>query len=275
MADGSLIRTRELPFDKALLGLAVTVVAVFLIAPLLVVLVISFTQDTFFEFPPQGFSLRWYREVLGVGAWRDSLWVSLRAGVVAAVLSLVLASIASVVLLRVKMSAKSAVYALLLTPMLMSPIVISVAVYFFFADLQAVGRIVGIGVAQSILSIPLAFILINSAMQSFDQQLEDAAVSLGASRLRAFLTVTVPVIAPAILSAGMFGFLRAFEDLEVALLMGGVSTKTLNVQIWDQVQFQLQPSIAAASGLLIAMEILVVALGALVQRGRAVRFRNL
>ncbi|MCC7275717.1 MAG: ABC transporter permease subunit, partial [Alphaproteobacteria bacterium] len=154
--------------------------------------------------------------------------------------------------------AKRAVYGLVLLPLILPHIITATAFLLFFSSLRAVDGTVAIAIAHGILGMPLAVIIISASLQAMDQRLEQAAMSLGASASRAFVSVTLPLLAPAILSAALFGFLSSFDELLVALFLADPGTQPLAVMIWKTVLYDLEPTIAAVSVLLIALATLVV-----------------
>lgn len=236
---------------RIVVGTIAALVAIFLVVPLLVMVPTSFTPGNSLAFPPPGFSLRWYQTVFSDRAWIDSILLSLRVSALSAVLASLLGITASIALVRSNLPAKPAIYAALLTPVVVPTIVIAVAQFFVFAPLHMVGSWIAITLGITIVAIPLVIIVATATLDRFDQRLEQAALSLGADPLRAFVFVTMPLIAPGLLSGLLFAFTNSFQELMIPLLLSSPSTMTLSVRIWTNVVMDIQPSIAAVSTFLL------------------------
>jgi putative spermidine/putrescine transport system permease protein len=139
--------------------------------------------------------------------------------------------------------------------MIVPNIISAVSMFFFFADVPVFGTVGSIVIGHTVLALPVAVIMLSSTLQGVDGRLENAAMSLGASRLTAFRRITLPLIAPGLVSAGIFAFLSSFDELLVAMFMAGHGDQTLPVRIWSAVQFQLDPGIAAISALLVLLSV--------------------
>ena len=166
-------------------------------------------------------------------------------------IAVVLSLLAAIALVREKIRFKQGVYALILLPMIVPNIISAIAMFFFFSDVKAFGSVASISIGHAILALPIATIIISSTLQGIDLWLENAAMSLGASRLVSFRRITLPLMAPGIASAFIFAFLNSFDELLIAMFMGDRSTQTLPVRIWSSVTFQLDPMIAAVSAILV------------------------
>ncbi len=231
-------------------------VLLFLALPILIIFPLAFNSANYLSFPPQGWSLRWFEQVMEDPGWRESIGLSLRIAVAATVFALALSLLAALALVRGRFRFKQAIYALILLPMIVPNIISAISMFFFFADKPGFGAFLSIAIGHSVLALPIATIMLSATLQGMDRRLEDAAMSLGASRLTAFRRITLPLIAPGIAAAGIFAFLSSFDELLVAMFLAGQGTQTLPVRIWNAVQFQLDPSIAAISALLVVLSVL-------------------
>ena len=250
------------------LYLAVALVLLFLVAPILIIVPISFSSAQYLKFPPPGFSLQWYRHFFGRPEWMASLWLSVRVATLSTVLTTILGVLASLALVRGRFRGKSVVYAVILSPMIVPTIITAIAVFFFFARLHLVGSAVAMALGHTVVALPLVVIIVSATLQGFDRRLEQAAISLGASPLTAFRRITLPLIAPGVISGALFAFLTSFDELLIPLFLAGPTSQTLPVRIWNSVIMQIEPTIAAVSSFLIGVAILVMLLAALVQRVR-------
>jgi putative spermidine/putrescine transport system permease protein len=235
-------------------------VLVFLATPIVLVFPLALNDSQYLSFPPKALTLRWIVSVLTDPAWLDSIWLSVRIACLSTIVTLVLSLLASIVLVRQRFRFKRVVYAIVLLPMIVPNIIAAIAMYFFFADLPALGTVTSIVIGHAVVSSPIAVIILSSTLQSFDGRLEDAAMSLGASRATAFRRITLPIIAPGLASAAIFAFLTSFDELLIALFLAGTSSQTLPVRIWNAVLFQLDPKIAAISALLVILSAVTLGL---------------
>jgi len=247
---------------------AILLSLIFLLAPIAIIVALSFSAARYLQFPPPGFSLQWYREFFRNPDWMSSLWLSLRIALGATATALLLGLLAAVALVRERFPAKTAIYVLVLAPMIVPTIITAIAVYFLFARLRMIGSPIAMALGQAVLVLPLVVIIVSATLQGFDRRLEQAAIILGASPLQAFLRVTVPMIAPGIASAALFAFLSSFDELLIPLLLSSPTTMTLPVRIWTSVIMQIDPTITAVSSFLIALAIAVLGAAGLLRRAR-------
>jgi putative spermidine/putrescine transport system permease protein len=241
------------------LGVAVTAILIYLIFPVLVVLAISFSSGNFLVFPPPGLSLRWYRAIAADPEWISALVVTLKVGSLTALLATLLGVPAAFALVRHVIPAKDFLSALILCALVTPPIVTAISTYLFFVPLGLVNTIAGLACAHAVSGMP--FVVINTAasLRSADRNLERAAVIHGAPPLWAVLRITLPLIAPGVIVGAILAFVHSAHDLLIAtFVLGGVG-KPVAVKIWSGVQATSDPTIAAASAILIGLAILTFA----------------
>ncbi|WP_164742930.1 ABC transporter permease [Mesorhizobium sp. Z1-4] len=238
----------------------------FLIAPIPIIILVSFSSAQYLTFPPPGLSLQWYERFLGSSEWVQSIWISLQVAVFSAILTMVLATMAAIPMVRADFGRKSIIYAILLAPMIIPVIITAIAMYFVFAQAGLTGTVLAITIGHTIVVLPIAFVVLSSTLQGLDPRLERAAISLGATPLVAFYKITLPLLAPGILTAGLFAFLTSFDELIIPLFLGGPTTQTLAVRIWNSVVMEIEPTISAVAVFLIGTTVLVMVLAALVSR---------
>ncbi len=246
----------------------VTVLCLVLILPVAIVVVLAFSGGTFLRFPPPSYSLRWFVAFFGNAAWRASLWSSIEVGVVACVIATVAGFLAAYALVRGSFPGKKLVLSLGLLPIIAPTIITSIALYYVSARLGLVGNVLWVGLCHAVIALPVVLLILLSTLQSVDPQLERAALSLGSGWVRTLWTVTVPIAAPGIVSAALFAFLASFDELVIALFLTNARTQTLPVRIWNSLQLEVEPTIAAVSAFLIAVTGVVLMLDAVLrQRG--------
>jgi len=235
----------------------------FLVVPVLIVAAMSFSATSYLAFPPHGFSLRWYAAFFMGQQWMSATSVSLRVAALTAIMSVILGSVAALVFVRGRFPGKSVLYVVALLPLIVPVIVTAVAIYFQFSRLHLVGNVWGFAVADTVLAIPTVVLIVSAALRGVNVSLERAATILGAHPVRAFFAVTLPMIAPALAAGALFGFITSFDESVVALFLSSTTTATLPKVMWDDLRFQVDPTISAISTLLVGMSILVLVVSAL------------
>ncbi|MEC5342005.1 ABC transporter permease [Brenneria populi] len=230
-------------------------VLLFLALPIIIIFPLALSPTAYLTFPPEGVSLRWMAKVLTNPEWMSSLWLSFRISVVSTLLSMVFSLLMALALVRYRFSGKQIIYVLVLLPMIVPNIISALALFFFFSAVDIFNSVSSIIIGHAVIALPVATIIISSTLQGIDRQLEYSAMSLGASDFTVFRRITFPLAAPGIISAAIFSFLSSFDELLIALFMAGNSVQTLSVRIWNSVQFELDPTIAAVSVLLIFITI--------------------
>lgn len=236
-------------------------VALWLVAPTLVIVPISFAQKKSLAFPPDGFSLQWYANILNSPDWFGSIVSSLKIAAIVAVVATVIGTLAAMGLARMKAGSGGILRAILITPMIVPGVVLAIGIYAVYLDHQMVGTLTGYVLAHSMLAIPFVIIAVGASLAVFDTRLETAAASLGASRLTTFFTVTLPLIAPGILSGLLFAFVTSFDEVIVALFINSPTLKTLPVQIFASMTRDSDPTVAAVGTLIFVLTSFTIAAG--------------
>lgn len=248
-------------------------VFLFLIAPLLIVIPISFSSAQYLVFPPPGWSLQWYQSYFGGGNWLGPTALSTEIALVVALLSTVLGVPAAVGLVRGRFPVRGLINALALSPLIVPEIIIAIAIFYAFAGIHLVGNIFGLIIAQTALGVPFVVINVSAALYGVDERLERAAQVLGASPLRAFWEITLPLIRSGVLAGALFAFITSWDDLLVPIFMSGPTTVTLPLRIWQGLREQIDPTVSAVSTILIAVSVALL-LAAEFLRRRQERLRT-
>lgn len=228
-----------------------------LTAPILIIFVMSFTSVSYFQFPPPGFSVKWYQAFFNDASWMESLFRSLQISFFTTILAVVIGTIAANAVMRLDFPGKQFFMALMVAPMIIPVIILGIALYRFFAPLQMTGTITGMVLSHSILSIPIVFVTVLASLKGMDRNLELAAMGLGSTPIEAFFKITVPFIRPALFSSALFAFLISFDELVVTIFLAGPTTKTLPVKMWEDLRTQVNPTIAAISSILIISIVMI------------------
>ena len=244
---------------------ACALIFTFLVAPILVIVPLSFNAEPYFTFTdgmlrldPAAYSLRWYREIIENEAWTRALGNSLLIGVAATVLATGLGTLAALGLASRAMPARRAVMGLLISPMV-TPLIISAAgMFFFYSSLGLSQTHLGLILAHAALGTPFVVITVTATLAAFDTNLTRAAASLGAGPLLTFRRVQLPLIAPGVLSGALFAFAASFDEVVVVLFMAGEDQRTIPRQMWAGIREQISPAILAVATFLIVFAALLL-----------------
>ena len=241
--------------SRRLLIAACAAIYLFLMLPLLVVFPISLSSAPYMQFPPPGLSTQWYERYLDDPQWIDATVRSLYIGAATAALALALGVPLAFSLARGKFLGRMLLDRVALAPLVVPTIVLSVGLYGLFAKLKLIGEWYGLVLAHTVLALPFVVLVLVAGLRDFDRALEQAAEGLGASRLRTLLRVTLPLLRPSLVSAGLLAFISSFDELVVALFLAGPNM-TLPKKMFDNILMEIDPTIAAVS----VMQILLVSI---------------
>lgn len=262
-------RQRRWDLPKLIFYLFCGLILLFLIAPLFIVVPISFSSARYLEFPPRDFSLQWYRNFFGSGEWTRGAVNSLQIAAMASLLSSLLGIPTAMALTRYRFKGRQALQSLLIAPMITPVIIIAIAVYFFFANLHMIGGVIPLVISHTMLAIPVVLVTVSASLQGLDLSLEQAAMSLGANRWKTFLLVTFPLIRPGVISGALFAFITSFDEVVIAIFVSTYRCLTLPKHMWSAMRQEIDPTIAAASSLLVALSMLIIFLVAFMQKRRS------
>ena len=243
------------PGDR-LLRLIVPVILLAMIAPIIVVVLLSFSSASYLTFPPPAFSLRWYQAYLGSRDWLSATRISIEVAAATVILATALGTAAALGLSRLPKLARTLATGLILSPLIMPVIIVAIGLYFAFARFGLVGTPIGLILAHTCLAVPFVVTSVSSSLAGLDRRLERAALSLGASPWGTFRQVTLPLIRPGILVGALFAFITSFDELVVSLFLSGANAVTLPRRMWEDLRYAIDPTIAAVSTLTILVTVL-------------------
>lgn len=229
---------------------------------------LSFSSGSFLSFPLPGLSLRWYHELLGSERWLSSLRNSVIVAFASTILATVLGTLAALGLQRAKFPGSSLVLALLISPMVVPLVIVAVGVYFFYAPFGLTGSLVGLTLAHTALASPFVVITVSATLQGFDTNLSRAAASLGAGPTLAFFRITLPLILPGVVSGALFAFVTSFDEVVVSLFVQSPQLQTLPVRMFTSITNEVDPTIAAASTVVLVVSTLVLGMAGLTRRSK-------
>jgi ABC-type spermidine/putrescine transport system permease subunit II len=233
----------------------------FLLLPMVIVALLSFSASPYLVFPPPGFSLRWYHAYFADPIWVDATIRSVKVAVATMVGSTVLGTLLAFSLVRGRYPGRAVVDQLSIAPLVVPTIVYSVAIYSLFAQLKLIGEWPAIALAHTVHTLPFVVLIVGAALRTFDIAQEQAAIGLGATRLQAILRVTLPQIRPALVSAAFLVFIASFDELVIAMFLSG-SRMTLPKKMFDNIMNDIDPTIAAVSLLQIGLVVIALAVTA-------------
>ncbi|GID30718.1 ABC transporter permease subunit [Paractinoplanes brasiliensis] len=229
------------------------VVAVILVAPTLVVIPMSFSASSTFRFPPDEWSLRWYENLFTSPGWTAAILNTLQVGLYVAVIATVLGTMAAFGLARLSPRPRGAVNAFLLSPMIVPHILVALVVFSAFLRTGLNGTLFGIILAHTAMALPFVVIAVTARLQGMDARLPAVAASLGASPVSAFRRVTLPLVMPGILSGAVLAFVSSLDEVVIALFLQAPGAITLPVQMFNSITVQIDPTISAASSLMVVL----------------------
>ena len=252
----------------------------FLLAPILIMIPLSFNAQPFFTFTremltlnPDGYSLRWYRDFLGSESWMRSIRNSFGIGIAATIVSTTLGTLAALGLSRSEMPAKGLIMGILISPMIVPLIISAAGMFFFFSSINIAQTYLGVVLAHAALGTPFVVITVTATLVGFDQSLIRAAANLGASPTRTFFKITMPLILPGVVSGALFAFITSFDEIVVVLFVAGVEQRTIPREMWSGIREDISPTILAVATILVMISIALLTVVELLRR-RGERMRG-
>lgn len=250
-------------------------VFIFLLAPIIIVIVASFTPNGYLEFPPRGISLRWYGQIFASSIWMVAFGMSVALALVAAAVTTFICFLVALVTTRKRFVGKAALELGIQLPMMLPHAALAMVLFSLVLSIGMRGTFAGLALAHFILVMPFVYRPLVNGLRQLDLGMEEAAMTLGASPSVVFRKVTLPIIRPSLVSAFLFSFIVSFDEVTVSMFLIGVNLTTLPVKILSDIQNHASPVIAAVSTLLMLLTlVLVLAIHRLVGIGSVVEGRG-
>lgn len=266
----------------------------FLIAPIMVIIPLSFNAQDFFTFTPEmlsfdpaGYSTKHYEDFFTNSDWQLALKNSLKIAPVATLLSVSLGTLAAIGLSQSHVPFRRAIMAILISPMIVPLIISATGMYFFYSNpyiptpfgkielpFTLTGTYLGVVLAHAALGIPFVIITVTATLVGFDNSLTRAAANMGAGPVKTFFSVQMPLILPGVVSGGLFAFITSFDEVVVVLFVGSAGQKTLPWQMFTGLREQISPTILAVATILIAVSIALLFVVEMLRR-RSERLRGI
>ncbi|MEM1384538.1 MAG: ABC transporter permease [Pseudomonadota bacterium] len=233
------------------LYIAAGLVMVFLVAPTVIVIPMSFSDSQYLEFPPRVWSTRWYDHYFASDEWMSATYTSLKVAVLTMLLATPLGVMAAYGLFSSSFRFAQLLFITLITPMMVPVVLIGIGVFYVYVKFGLVNTIPGIVMAHTILAIPLVLIVVSAGLKSYDMNQERVARSLGASRFYAFMAITLPQIRFSVITAALLAFITSFDEVIIAMFVSGGDNATLTRSMFNALRDQIDPTIASISTIMI------------------------
>jgi putative spermidine/putrescine transport system permease protein len=253
----------------------------FLIAPIVIIIPLSFNAQDFFTFTPEmlaldpaGFSLKHYEDFFTSSDWQSSIKNSFQIAPMATLLSVSFGTLAAIGLSQPHVPFRRAIMAILISPMIVPLIISAAGMYFFYSRIGLQGEYMGVVLAHAALGIPFVIITVTATLVGFDHSLTRASANMGAGPVRTFFKVQMPLILPGVISGGLFAFITSFDEVVVVLFVGSAGQKTLPWQMFTGLREQISPTILAVATILVALSIALLTTVELLRR-RSERLRGM
>jgi putative spermidine/putrescine transport system permease protein len=249
-------------------------VLLFLIAPILAIVPLSFNSEPYFSYPMPGLSLKWYQDFFGNARWTGALFLSVKLAITVTLVATILGTLAALGLARAHLPGRTIILGVLLLPMIVPVIIVAVAVFMAFGYFGLIGTFTGLALAHIALATPFVVITVTSTLTNFDWSLQRAAQGLGAPPFFAFRTVILPLILPGVVSGALFAFVTSFDEVVVALFLSSAEQRTLPKQMFSGIREMISPTITAAATVQVVFSVCLL-IGAELLRRRSERLRGI
>lgn len=230
---------------------------IYLLAPLIVVVWTSFVKEAYPHFPPKAYSLRWYSNFLQNDQFIDSLFLSAYVACWTTFFALLIGIPASLALVQYRFRGSTLLSTLCMSPILFPAVVIGIALLIFYAKVGLSHTLASLVCAHVIIAIPFVIRLVSSSLYGLDRNMDEASLNLGASRLKTFFRITLPLIKPGIIAGGIFAFFISFDEVTITLFLAGPRLTTLPIRLYTFIEYSSDPTIAAVSAFMILLALCI------------------
>jgi len=240
-------------------NLLVTLTYVFLMLPIVFVVIASLNSGSYLKFPPDGLSLRWYRSFFTSGPFLNSAWVSLQVAFLCTIISTIIGTLAALYYVRASTRMQIGLRLGLISPILLPEILTAIALLLFYYMVGiGTSTLVGLQIGHVLITTPYVFLNVTATLENMNPSLQDAARSLGATPAVAFRRVTLPLMKQGVVNGAMFAFIISFDTFSISLLLKGIHTLTLPIQLFEYLRWNFDPTAAAVATISILVTLTVV-----------------
>lgn len=254
-------------------GIICGLIFFFLIAPIIVIIPLAFNAEPYFTFTkemltfdPAGYSLRWYRNLLGSSEWMGSIRNSAIISISSTIIATALGTVAALGLNRPNMPARGIITAILISPMIVPLIITAAALFSFFARVGLSNTFPGIILSHVVLGTPFVVLTVTASLAGFNQTLIRAAQSLGANQVRTFFKVILPLLLPGVIAGALFAFVTSLDEVVIVNFMAGPAQTPVTVRMFSGLREEISPTILALASLLVALSIILLTALELIRR---------
>ena len=237
--------------DRLWLYVVAAIIMLLLVIPTFIVIPMSFSDSQYLEFPPSTWSIRWYEEYFGSAKWMRATVTSLQVGILTMLVATPIGTLAAYALFVSGHRAARALFMFLITPMIVPVILIAIGAFYAYGRVSLNNTITGLVIAHTAMATPLVMIVVTAAFKSYDLNQERVARSLGASRPKAFFTVTLPQIKFSLVTSALLAFLTSFDEVIIAIFVSGGANATLTKHMFSALRDYIDPTIAAISTIMV------------------------
>jgi len=243
---------------KFIFGSGIAGIYIFLLLPIVVVFLASISETSYLTFPPREITLKWYAKALTEEKYLFSFRFSLLVAGCTVLLSSIVGTMAAYGIMRSEFRGKTLINAFVMSPLIFPMLIIGIALLQFYSLLKVSGSFWGLVLGHIVITFPYVIRTVTASLYRFDQALEEAAMTLGANRLKTFFLIILPAIRPGIIAGAIFTFIVSFDNVPVSIFLVGIKHNTLPVVIFSSIEYGVDPSIAAISTILICLTAVMI-----------------
>lgn len=238
----------------------VGLILIFLVAPTIIVVPMSFSASDLLEFPPREWSLRWYQRYFSSPEWMSATWMSAKSAIATVLVATPIGVAAAYGLALVTSRLNGIVAALIVLPTLVPSVLIAIGLFFAYSRTGLLNTTLGLVLGHVLMALPFVFVVMTAGFRGFDFDQERAAISLGASRYRAFLDVTLPQVRFSIITAALLAFIVSLDEVIIGLFVATGDSSTIPRRMFLALSDIIDPTIAAISSCLIVLTVTLLAI---------------
>lgn len=244
---------KKFKLARAFYKVVIILIYLFLLIPIIVVFLASLSKTSYLTFPPKEITLNWYKNALLQQQYVDSFIFSLLLATVTIFISLTIGTTLAYAITRYRFSGKDFLNLFVLSPLIFPMVIIGIALLQFYSMLRMSGTFLSLVLGHVVITLPFVVRTVSASLYRFDEALEEAAMTLGASKLKTFFKITLPLIKPGLIAGAIFAFIVSFDNVPVSIFLLGVKSSTLPVVLFSSIEYGVDPTIAAISTIIILL----------------------